>query len=473
MRPVDLDAMFGGGLDLGKDVVAKAYVQFRVRPPAHPSAQDVVDRVVSAYDERLSMIVDEITAVISSVDRSSPHDQLLVVASHLGPVAKAVPRTPYRPGSRGGKWYRDSRGNVRYGDPPEGRFMGNAGDNSPMLHLDHLRPRAFMGAFGNDKQLTGFLVDHKDENGLTGSQIRFLIAWYGTDDSDGGELFDAFLECAGLTRDDLKGDVTSLRFGSQQLTYEEAVFEFFAAQGELFMGEDPTSPEQIEEWHAVLNDEIKPLMDGVFIKYEEMKEDETLQDKFLAEPERQRHRFFRHARRRRDDVAGISDTVVGDWDPTRQVDTVLMGMHALGLLSRRGRTERHAYIHGRPHLRDAVVPDGRLLIDGPDNPLLSGDKLSSLSSSQLMLLYAAAELHRRWDPFARCFSAEKQADVGSGELAEATFVALAGKSRRWSEATDLIRDRLAELVDLLVVRLNSINSREGLPVKHGPARRAR
>ena len=30
------------------------------------------------------------------------------------------------------------------------------------------------------------------------------------------------------------------------------------------MGEEPTSPEQVEEWHEILNDEIKPLIDGVF-----------------------------------------------------------------------------------------------------------------------------------------------------------------------------------------------------------------
>lgn len=475
MPPVDLDALFDGGLDIGKGLVTKAYVRFQVHPPSLRASQDVVDRIVSAYDERLNMIIDEIVGVINHVDHDDSDGSVLVLASSQGlPVAKAVPHAPYRPGSRGGKWYRDSRGNVRYGDPPEGKFMGNVGQGSPMAHLDHLRPGPFMGGYGADRKLTGFLSDHGDKHGFSDEEIRFLIAWYGTDDSDGGALFDAFLECAGLTRADLNGDIMGLRFGSQQLTYEEAVFEFFAAQGALFMGEEPTTDDQIEEWHAILNDKIKPLMDGVFIKYEGAKRDEDLQREFAADPEAQRRRFFERARRRASDLDGLSRTIVGDWNPSRLVDAVLMGMHVLGLIARRSQVERHAYVHGRPHLRDAVVPDGRLLVDGPGNPLLSKrSKLSTLTSSQLMLLYAAAELHRRWDPHSKSFSTEKQEDVGSGTLGEAAFTALASKSAEWDEASDLIRGRLAGLVDLLVARLNSVNSREGTPTKHDSPRKPR
>lgn len=479
MPSVSLDAMFGdGGADLGGDVVAKAQVRFRVRPPAHPAAQDVVDRVVSAYDERLDMILDEIVAVIRCANSERPPTPVLVVEGDRSTprdlVAKATPRAPFRPGSRGGKWYRDSKGNVRYGEPPEGRFMGNAGTDAPMPHLDHFRPRQFMGTFGSDRELTGFLVEHGSKHGFSDSELRFLSAWYGTSDGDGGALYDAFLECAGLTREEAANDVTNLRFGSKQLTYEEAVFEFFAAQGALFMGEEPTSPDQVKEWHAVLNDEIKPLLDDVFVKYEGMKDDESLQEHFAGESGRQRRRFFDHARRCAGDVDGVSDSVVGDWDPTRVTDTVLMGMQALGLIARRARAEHHAYVHGRPHLRDAVVVDGRLIANGSDSPLLEGGgKLAELSSSQLMLLYVAAELHRRWDAHARSFSPEKQADVGAGELGEAVLSALAGKTPRWAEVSSVIRGRLAELVDLVVSRLNAVNSREGLPTKHGPAKRRR
>ncbi len=242
MPPADLDALFGGGAELGRGVVVKAQLRFRVHPPRHRSAQDVVDRAVSAYDERLGMIVDEIADVLRHADPRRTHDQPLVLAVPGPEVAKAVPRAPFRPGSRGGKWYRDSKGNVRYGDPPEGRFMGDAGgvgkvDDSPMPHLDHLRPRPFMGEFGNDQDLTRFLIERGAGHGFSEGELRFLGAWYGTGE-DGGELFDAFLECTGLTRDDLKAGTANLRFGDQKLTYEEAVFEFFAAQQQLFMGED-------------------------------------------------------------------------------------------------------------------------------------------------------------------------------------------------------------------------------------------
>ncbi len=447
----------------------KAQLRFRVHPPRHRAAQDVVDRAVAAYDERLDMILDEVSGALDGADPRRSGDRPL-----LAVVEKGTVHAPYRPGSRGGKWYRDSRGNIRYGDPPEGRFMGNAGaSGTAPAPVDHLRPHPFMGSFGNDQALTSFLMEHGDEHGFSEGELRFLGAWYGTGE-EGGALFDAFCECAGITREDVKAGVIHLRFGPEKLTYEDAVFEFFAAQGSLFMGEDPTAPEQVDEWHRILNDEIKPLLDGVFIKYEELKEDEELQEKFAGAGDRQRRRFYDAARRSEDVVDGVSDSVAGEWDPERQVGVVLEGLRALGLVARPARAERRAYVHSRPHLRDAVAMDGRLLGDGPDNPLL-GDEgaLAKLTSSQLMLLYAAAELHRRWDPHAKSFSTERQAEAGNGDLGEAALSALEGKDEGWSEASDTIRGRLDELVDLLVAKLNRINSREGLPTKHGPARKAR
>lgn len=473
MPPADLDALFGDGAELGHGVVVKAQLRFRVHPPRHPAARDVLDRVVAAYDERLAMIVEEVSAVVRHAGRDRAEGQPLVLAVGLAgapaEVAKAVARAPFRPGSRGGKWYRDAKGNVRYGDPPEGRFMGNAPvDQSPMEHLDHVRPGGFMGAFGNDRALTGFLIEHGAEHGFTEGELRFLGAWYGTGE-DGGDLFDAFLECTGLNREELRDGVANLRFGGQKLTYEEAVFEFFAAQQELFMGEGSGGD---EEWHRVLNDEIKPLLDGVFIKYEAAKEDEAVQEQFKAEPDRQRRRFYDAARRGEDGARGFADSVVGDWDPRRQLDVAAAGMKAIGLLARPARAERAAYAHGRPHLRDAVAMDGRLLGDGAGNPLLGDkDRLALLPADQLMLLYAAAELHRRWDPHSKSFSVERQADAGSGELGEAALEAIAGKTAKWSEASGVVRDRLEEMVDLLVAELNKVNAREGTPAKHGPAKK--
>lgn len=466
----DLDALFGEGADLGQGVVVKAQLRFRVHPPRHPAARDVLDRVVAAYDERLGMIVDEVAGLLRDADRApQPDGQPLVLGLAGSAVEKAVPRAPFRPGSRGGKWYRDAKGNVRYGDPPEGKFMGNAAVNNPAPELDHLRPRAFAGALGNDRELTAFLVERGGDHGFTDGELRFLGAWYGTGE-DGGELFDAFLECAQLTREDLERGVVNLRFGAQGISYQEAVFEFFAAQGELFMGEGFDE----EEWNQVLNDEIKPLLDGAFTKYEAAKGDEEVQRLFKAEPERQRRRFLDAARRNREGTDGFADSVVGDWDPRRQAGAAVDGMRALGLIASPARAERRAYIHGRPHLRDAVTTDGRLLEDGPGNPLLAGaDKLSELPASQLMLVYAAAELHRRWDPHTRSFSTEAQADFGSGELGEAVLSAIAGKDAKWAEVSGVTRDRLAELVDLLVAELNDVNSREGTPVKHGPVRKPR
>ena len=40
---MDLDELFGDGAELGDDVVIKAQLRFRVHPPKHPVAQDLVD----------------------------------------------------------------------------------------------------------------------------------------------------------------------------------------------------------------------------------------------------------------------------------------------------------------------------------------------------------------------------------------------------------------------------------------------
>jgi hypothetical protein len=470
---VEIDDLFDGGLELGRDVVVKAQLRFRVRPPAHPVAQAAVDRAVSAYDERLDMILDEVAGILRQADVS---DVPLVIVSD--PVAKAVSQ-PFRPGSRGGKWYRDARGNIRYGDPPEGRFMGNAA-NAPASARENVTPfhsGPFMGDLGRDQALTGFLVERGASLGFSDGELRFLSAWYG-DGENGGELFDAFLECAQLTRDDLKGGVANLRFGSQGITYDEAVFEFFAAQESLFMGdpdEDDDGPTTGRDraWQSVLHDEIKPLLAGVFAKYEEAKADDGVQQAFAGEPLRLRRRFAERARRCAAEVDGIADATLGDPDPSRLADMVVVGMQAIGLIARASRAERSAYVHGRPHLSDAVVVDAGLVKDGDDGPLLRGDGLASLTPSQLVLVHVAAELHRRWDPHARLFSAEGQSEAGSGDLGEATLSELSGRSAAWAEASRMVRGRLSDLVDRVVARLNEVNSREGMPVRHGPARRSR
>lgn len=473
MPPEDLDALFGADAEHG--VVAKAQLRFRVHPPRHPAARDVFDRVVAAYDEQLATIVRTIDEILRHPDRDADR-RPLVLGVDAPTVAKAgTPHAPFRPGSRGGTWYRDKNGNVRYGTPPEGRFTGFGGDQlkpSEPPPIDHYRPRSFMGSLSGEQLVANFMIEHGAALGFSEGELRFLSTWYGTGE-EGGELLDAFLECAGLTRDDLKDGTADLRFGTQQLTYEEAVLEFFAAQGALFMGEEPSGKEQLSEWHRLLNDEIKPLLDGVFLKYESAKANPDVQQQFAGEPDRQRRRFYAAARR--DDVSyEIADSVVGDWNPERQFGAAVAGLRALGLIASPARTERAAYIHGRPHLRDVVTTDGRMLGPDPGNPLLDKPgKLARLSATQLMLLYAASELHRRWDPHTRSFSAELQADAGNSDLGDRVLAVLDGKSDDWAEASGVVRDRLSELVDHLVQKLNRFNSREGTPEKHGPVRRKR
>jgi len=449
---VDLDELFSEGAELGDGVIAKAQLRFRVHPPRHPAAQDLVDRLTAAYDERLDLICSEVDEVLRNADSRRSHSPPLVLKSDF-----AKTNTVYAPGKRGGKWYRDDTGHIRYGEQPQAKFKQQAGAAETTPHVGHYRPSPFMGMRGIDQDLTGFLTDNGDKYDFNDNQLRFLHAWYGTAEKS-GVLFDAFLKCTGLTRDDLDQDLAQLRFGSQQLTYEEAVFEFFAAQRALFMGDEAEIDDADAVWNSILNDEIKPLLDAVFAKYEQLKLDESFRDAFTGEAERQRRRFFAAVRRSEESVRDVANHITAAADPSAQVAAVIDGMKKLGLFLKPGKVASHAHIHDRPHLKESTALDARLLIDDSQkNPLInSGSRLRTLSASQLMLLYAAAELHRRWDPDTRSYSTEAQSDIGSGELGEVVLSALTEKPG-WGDAAGLVDKHLTTLVDRLVDALNDEN----------------
>jgi hypothetical protein len=451
---VDLDELFGDGAELGDDIIVKAQLRFRVHPPKHPVAQDIVDRLVSGYDEHLDMICDEIGDVLRHADVRKSRSQPLVLDLSKGKLAKAGQQV-YSPGAKGGKWYRDGAGHIRYGEQPQQQFKQRAAPEYTEPHIGHYRPSPFMGMSGIDSDLTGFLMDNGSKYGFTKPQLRFLGSWYGTSEKSGA-LFDAFLDCAGLTRADLKGDITQLRFGSN-LTYEEAVFEFFAAQRPLFMGDETDVEDADEEWNRILNDEIRPLLDDVFSKYEALKESEEFKDSYAAEPNRKRRNFYDGARRCEKATDGIADHITSGWNPTKQVAEVISGMQKLGLFSK-----VDDQLHDRPHLKGSTALDARLLTEQNGNPLLAEkEKLNQLTVSQLMLVYIAAELNRRWDPDTRSYSTEPQADMGAGVLAETVLGAISEKSQQWSEAAALARKHLDKTVDRVVVALNHANTSGG------------
>lgn len=448
---MDLDALFSEGTELGDDVIVKAQLRFRVRPPQHPVAQDIVDRVVAAYDERLDMICSEVEEVLQHADLRRSTSSVPLVLYTPGMAKSAV----YQPGAKGGKWYRDGKGNIRYGEQPSQQFKSPAGGAVTGQQLGHYRPSKFMGMGGMDRDLTGFLMGQPGKYGFSKNELRFLGSWFGTD-TQSGALFEAFLDVTGLTRDDLSGDLAQLRFGPQELTYEEAVFEFFAAQRELFMGDESEYEDADAEWDHVLNDEIRPLLDSVLTKYEALKTDGKFAESYSKDGDRQRRKFFDSARKHAASMSKLASQIVSAWNPARQVDDVVAAMKKLGLFVAPSKTATHAHVHDRPHLKGSLTLDDRLLVDDPkSNPLLaSGDKLTKLPVSQLMLVYVAAELHRRWDPETKSYSSEKQAEIGAGSLGTAALDAVADKSSQWKASAPLARKHLDVLVDRVVAAVN-------------------
>lgn len=452
--------MFGEGEDLGDGFVAKAQLRVRVRPPQHPVAQDVVDRLVAAYEERLDLICDEVDEVLRGADsrRSVPLVLALGAAGARSrdPIQKAV-QQPYAPGSKGGKWYRDGQGHVRYGEAPQGQFKTRApsGHADLVPHVSHYRPAPFMGAHGMDGEVTDFLIDRGSKHGFSGGELRFLGSWFGTHDKN-GPLLDAFLKCTGLTRDDLKRDVGRLKFGPQGISYEEAVFEFFAAQGALFMGKEPTTADEKTEWERVLNDEIKPALDNLFLKFEGVKGDESFQDKFVNEPDRRFGVLVRRARASGDATKDVANCITSEPDPSKQVMGVIAGMKKLGLFLSQARADANAVAHDAPHLRGGLVLDDGLLADDPKrSPIVANaDKLDALTASQLMLVYVGAELCRRWDHETMSYSDEPQSAKAAGSVGQVVLEALDRKPGRGGKTSQLVRKHLDGTVDRIVSAFN-------------------
>jgi hypothetical protein len=458
---VDLDDLFREGAAREDGVVLKAQLRFRVHPPRHRAAQDLVDRLTAAYDERIGMICDEVDEVLQHTDSRLTRSDLPLVLmlgaagtrSRAAELEKAIPQV-YAPGAKGGKWYRDGQGHVRYGEKPQATFKQKATPEDKAPHISHYRPSPFVGKYGSDKELTDYLVTNGG-HGFTKGDLRFLGTWYGTSTKP-GSLFDAFLDCAGLTRADLKDDLSKFRFGGQGLSYEEAVFEFFAAQASLFMGTESGTAEEKAEWERVLNDEIKPLLDSVFSKFEAIKGDEKFQDDYFSEPDRQRQRFLTNARRHEAKTRDLADKILSCADPSKLVTSVIDAMKMLGLFAKPSRVDAHAHAHDRPHLRGATMLDMRLFPeDDSRSPFADAhDKLAQLSASQLMLVFVAVELHRRWDPETRSYSDEDQKDIGFGNIGEEILETLADKSKRWGSAMPLITDHLDALVNRMVASLD-------------------
>lgn len=446
-------------------MIVKAQLRVRVRPPQHPVAQELADHLVAAYEERLGLICDEIHEVLSSVDhrRERAAQLLLIVPPRQQALQEAIVKAShnqvYAPGARGGKWYRDGQGHIRYGEPPQTSGRAPAGAKKPTKvsggevagHIGHYRPGAFAGATGVDRDLTDYLLDGTS-HGFRPGELRFLGSWYGTNNHSGA-LFDAFLDCTGLTREDLKGDLSSLRFGSQELTYEEAVFEFFAAQENLFMGEDEQA--EGEDWDTVLNDQIKPALDSVLGKYETLKQDPEFHEKVVESASRRVRTFFSNARK--NDTSQVANHITGNPDPRQLVEEVLGGLVSLGLFRHQPHANAAHHARGKGHLSGHPTLDERLLVDDPKrNPLLAArDRFDELSASQLMLTYIAAEMCRRWDPETKTYSDEDHTDKGHAALGQALMDALSRKHESWSGALDLVQKDLGRAINHVVAAMNA------------------
>lgn len=496
---MNLDDLFGDGLQLGDDYLVKAQLKVRVRAARLPALHDLTAKLEAMYDERLNLMMKDVEGILANADarkavglyvingglsggselRKSvlqgvlqPQfvDDLFKGSQPAKPTLSGKPRaakgsgqkaerqemTQARAGSRGGKWYVTASGKVRYGTKPQGEFTNEAAPEQVAEHLKHYRPLPFMGMKGNDAALISHLLKHGENYGFSPTSVQLLEMWYGKENKKdqtfgGGKLFSAFKKMFGSKwRDDmLEGDMSKLRvtLDGETMSFQEAVHEFLKVQH--WAGDDVSDEEQAQNYEDV----IKPLLDDLFESYEKLKTNPEVQKRMQDighEIEEKQNKFFFDAAQHDDVMKDLGDTLRQEPDPTKLTTTSVAALAALDLIIDPGSGEV-----GRDagHLKGVVAPNSTLL-DDKDNPLLDPKRLSTLNTSQLQMLYVAGQLNAGWDGEMRTYDMKSSM---SSKLGDAALKELAQRTGVRPSAMNIIRDQLNEAAATIGQQLSDAN----------------
>lgn len=486
------DDLFGAGAKLGGDLgdfVAKA--KLRVPRREHPllPARDIVARLEHAYDEHLDEVLREVEQILGTTDsRKSVRlrlvepeggDDLFKAAldvaklrrqgndptdkgspiTHTGKTKQPVRnlsgqqrarrgtanlRDYQRPhggvaqaGVRGGKWYRDKKGNIRYGEPPKGSKVRTAGHEEVQEHLKAYRP-APEGRGMPDVEVVAHVRRRGGEHGFTAEEAKFLEAWYGAErksgDWDGGDLREAFEREQG-------GE------GQPVESREESMIHWLASQ-DWGAGGAPTAEDQQGFFHA----DVKPILDDLFSRYAELRESPDLERRAnSAIKGNPRRRLAAALAKHSDFVTRVARSITGGADRAEVGIELAAALAALGLLEVSGGAPSCGGYHEGARA-GAAEPDGELLGEGDESMAAEAEGIADLPASAVAVLAAAARLGAAWDSASATYQFDGVEDSG---LLRATQISLT--NRLGEIPAELVHDQVEDAAHRLGDQLTLAN----------------
>jgi hypothetical protein len=497
------DDVFGDGARLGGelcDFVVKA--RLRVQRREHPllPARDLVARLEHAYDECVDGVLAEVERVLNSTDsrKSVPlrlvepeqGDDLFKAALDVAklrrqgqdPTDKGAPfshtgrsKQPVRnvsgqqrarrgtanlreynrphggvgaPGARGGKWYRDKQGNIRYGEPPKGQTYRPIHDDEVREHLKAYRP-APAGRGMPEVEIVAQVRRRGKEYGFTVEEAKFLESWFGSESPgggwDGGDLQEAFKRetgAAGVPEGEEGGGAPAAE------APEETMVHWLAAQ-DWGTSEAPTAEDQQDYFHT----DVKPILDDLFGRFADLRESPELEKK--AQPAvkgNPRRRFSAAMTKHAAFVDRAVRSITGGTDRGKVGAEVVAALAAVGVLEVSGGAPPCGGYHDGARA-GAAAPSAELLGDGDESIANKAEEMADWPLPGIVLMAVASRLAAAWDQDAASYAVDS-ATQDSG-LASSTKQLI--QSRLGEIPSGLVLDQVDEVARRLCGELSAAN----------------
>lgn len=457
----DIDDELFDGLPVDNDVLIKATLLV----PAHPMKSAVLQSLsvdlVEKYKARSAALLADVRAILNETTVQKSELRLVAVNGSLlmkaaNPNAAQKPQTVKAPpktvtptgerkltasgyvhvehaGSRGGKFWRDDKGNVRYGERPHGKFNTPA---SPAHVVDHFRQYYAPQPFSSHDQMD--LREALSESSVLSEADHAFMSWW-------NESYDEVIGSLGITRKDVEraGGLhnISVKVGGRTLGFGEAMEEFFKANADLFVGDpdygDVESPEDIAE-----------AVRGLMERYRTaLHEDPKVQAAAQASAEKreiEKNAFYIQAEQMAEEFSPLASDMITLEDPNDLATRFTAAMSQMGLIKRGGK----GGVANR-RMRGAIVPASDLLMTRKRDlgTLWQHGQLDRLNAPQLMALHIAVDAQNslyddntyEYDPGAKNAMREQVFDQIADKLGisddKSARLALQRKLEKTTEAT--------------------------------------
>lgn len=463
-------------------------VKVPVRPLPSPAAQAIVEELVEAYTERMNMLVQEVDSILRRAQFTAKSLYLVLpddLQKSIGElslddllkakVSSAPSKSPKsnlsgqprakrgegqnrdyqkpmggvaHPGSRGGKFYMDAHGQVRYGERP-GAGTRDATPDEIRAQYKHFKPSPFLGR--NDRDVSNALRELKvhGEEALSEQDMMFFDWWY----EQGG--LDEFLKSYKLTQQDLQGDLSKLQFpqsNGEVMSYEEAVHDFFLSQDWNAEDADP------EDDDYITPKMIDEALQEMFERYNDAIKDPALQRMLelkAAEVEKRVNGYFMKLEANAVHYDKLPSAVVASADPQEVTNSFAVALHNMDLLFK---PEKGEVGQGAGGLKGKIVPNNAMLDEeqGKHGYLLDNEEsLERMNPGQLMAVYVAAHLNAVFD--GRTYQVGSDLPPPYTKLADKTMGLLRKKLRLGAAEEQSVTKHLDDVANQLGDSVNRAN----------------